>query len=253
MKKRQIVFVALVFLLYFGGAETLFAGGGGQQQVPAKPKLTMLFSAGGSGNSLKSAADLFGSRNGVEIEALLFSLTEVYEKEVLALTSQQETPDVVSIDDTWLPVMKDFLQELSFSNDYYSNFIPSMLNTFRWPQGSTGKHYGIPVRMGGDVIAYREDVLKAANSGPMSLKTWEDIYEAGKKLTNKDQNVYAWVQGYSEPALIVTQWLNFISSYGQKVFNDDMTAFTFNTPLGIEATQMFVNLARDGATPGILR
>ncbi|QQO10684.1 ABC transporter substrate-binding protein [Breznakiella homolactica] len=243
----------LVFmLLMIISAVSLFAGGEKEGSAPAKPKLVMLFSAGGSGNSLKSSAERFGELYGVEIEALLFSITEVYEKEVLALTSRQGTPDIISMDDTWFPLMKDFLEELNFSQDYYDQFIPSMLGTFRWPQNESGKQYGIPVRMGGEVIVYREDVFRAAGIDPLSLKTWEDLYAAGQKVTDRNNGVWGWVGGYSEPAYITAIWLNIMSSYGVDIFNDDMTGFVFNTPQGVAATQMFVNLTANLASPGIL-
>jgi ABC-type glycerol-3-phosphate transport system substrate-binding protein len=217
-----------------------------------RPKLVMFFSVGGSGNSLKSSAERFGKLYNVDIEALLFPISEVYEKEVLALSTQQAVPDIISMDDTWFPSMKGFLEELRYSQGYYDEFIPSMLGTFKWPSGKSGRQYGIPVRMGGEVIIYRGDVFKANGIDPMKLKTWEDIYAAAQKLTDKDKNVWGWVGGYSEPAYIVAIWLNLMSSYDQDIFNADMTKVVFNTPAGLKATQMLVNLTANCATPGIL-
>jgi multiple sugar transport system substrate-binding protein len=244
--------LVLSAVLFLSGPVSVSAGAEKEVPAAAKPKLVMLFSAGGSGNSLKSSAEKFGQLNGVEIEALLFSISEVYEKEILAITSNQATPDIVSMDDTWFPLMKEYLEELNFSKDYYSKFIVSMLETFRWPQTANGKQLGIPVRMGGEVIAYREDILREKGIDPLSLRTWEDIYAVCQKLTDKNNNVFGWVGGYNEPAYIVAIWLNLMSSYGQNIFNVDITGFAFNTPLGVEATQMLVNLTRNTATPGIL-
>ncbi len=218
----------------------------------AKPKLVMFFSVGGSGNSLKSSAEKFGKLYGVDIEALLFPISEVYQKEVLALSSKQGTPDIIAMDDTWFPSMSGFLEELHYPQSYYDKFIPSMLGTFRTSSDKNGKQYGIPVRMGGEVIVYREDVFKAAGIDPLKLRTWDDIYAAGLKVTNKGNKIWGWVGGYSEPAYIVAIWLNLMSSYGQDILNADMTKVAFNTPMGIKATQMFVNLTANLATPGIL-
>ena len=63
-------------------------------------------------------------------------------------------------------------------------FIPGMLNTF----AVDGVIYGIPVRMGGDVITYREDVLEELGVDPASLRTWEDIYQLALRLTDKDNS-----------------------------------------------------------------
>lgn len=218
----------------------------------AKQKLVMFFSVGGSGNSLKSSAEKFGKLYGVEIEALLFPISEVYQKEVLALSSRQGSPDIIAMDDTWYPSMSGFLEELHFPQNYYDKFIPSMLNTFSTTSNKTKKQFGIPVRMGGEVIVYREDVFKAAGIDPLKLKTWEDLYAAAQKVTNKDKKIWGWVDGYSEPAYIVMLWLNLMSSYGQDILNEDMNKAIFNTPMGLKATQMFVNLTANLSTPGIL-
>jgi ABC-type glycerol-3-phosphate transport system substrate-binding protein len=245
MSKKSKEKVFAVMLTFMMAAGTLFAD-------QTKPKLVMFFSVGGSGNSLKSSAERFGKLYGVDIEALLFPISEVYQKEVLALSSRQGSPDIIAMDDTWFPSMYGFLEELNFSSNYYGKFIPSMLGTFRTSNGKSGKQYGIPVRMGGEVIVYREDVFKAAGIDPLKLKTWEDLYAAGQKVTNKGNKVWGWVDGYNEPAYIVMLWLNLMSSYGQDILNDDMTKAVFDTPMGLKATQMFVNLTANLSTPGIL-
>jgi len=216
-----------------------------------KPKLVMFFSVGGSGNSLKSSAERFGQLYGVDVEALLFPISEVNQKEVLALSSRQGTPDIIAMDDTWFPLMSGFLEELRFPKSFYENFIPSMLGTFRTP-GAGGRQYGIPVRMGGEVIVYREDVFKAAGIDPLKLRTWEDLYAAGQKVTDKGKKIWGWVDGYNEPAYIVMLWLSLMGSYGQDIFNADMTKTVFNTPRGLNATQMFIDLTAKLATPDIL-
>lgn len=247
---KKILSLMLIFIMILG--TTVFAQGAQEAAEAKKPKLTMFFSAGGSGNSLKSSAERFGELNDVDVEVLLFSITEVYEKEVLALSSRLGTPDIISIDDTWFPLMKDFLVELDFDKDFYDEFIPSMLGTFRWPQNETGNVLAIPVRMGGEVIVYREDVFKQAGIDPMSLRTWEDLYKAGLKLKNQFPDAWPWVGGYNQPAYIVAIWLNLMGSYAQDIFNADMTKVAFNTPLGVKATEMLVKLTRDLASPSVL-
>lgn len=214
----------------------------------SRPKLTMMFSAGGSGNALKSSAERFGEQNGVDVEVLLFSISEVYEKQVLALYGKVGTPDLIAMDDTWFPLMKEYLAPLEFDEAFNNAFIPSMRES--WMAGQV--QYGVPVRMGGEVIVYRKDVLEAAGIDPMSLTTWEAVYAAAQKLTDADAGVYGWVGGYNEAAYLVAIWLNIMSSYGVDIFNEDQTGFAFNTEMGVKGTQMFVDLTARCATPGIL-
>lgn len=237
-KLRRILSLALVVML----CATLVSAQAENQ------KLVMLFSAGGSGNTLKASAERFAEQYGVDVEVLLFSITEVYEKEVLALSSGSGIPDVVAMDDTWFPLMKDYLVPLTLSDDYAAKFIPSMLQSWAWE----GTQYGVPVRMGGETICYRDDVLQAAGIDPASLTTWEAIYEAAQKLTDKEKGQYGWVGGYSEPAYLIAIWLNVMSSYGVDIFNDDETGFAFNTDMGRKGTQLFVDLTANCASPDVL-
>lgn len=63
-----------------------------------------------------------------------------------------------------------------------------------------GVHTAIPLFNGGSMIYYRKDLLKEAGIDPASLKTWDAILEAAKKLTvdkDKDGRVDVW--GFGMP------------------------------------------------------
>ena len=244
-QKNSILFLIPVLCMLIPGI--LFAGPGAEKSA-GKQKLVMIFSAGGSGNALKAAAERFSRESGIEVEVLLFPVNETYEKEVLALNSRQGTPDIIAMDDTWFASMWRYLDPLTFDKNFLDGFVPSMLESFNYE----GKQYAIPVRMGGEVIIYREDVMKEAGIDPLTLTSWEKIYEAGLKLKNPRQNIYSWVGGYNSPSYLVSRWQNIICSYGVRVFSPDMKKFAFNTPEGVRATEMFVKILKDLASPGIL-
>ena len=98
----------------------------------------------------------------------------------------------------------------------------------KWPQADTttsssrpagtpgmndGKLVALPLFHGASVIYYRKDLLKAAGIDPASLKTWDALNEAAKKLTvdrDSDGRIDVWgfgmplapIKTESTPALI---------------------------------------------------
>lgn len=215
----------------------------------AKPKLTMLFSAGGSGKAITAAAKRFTEATGIETEVLLFSLNEIYEKQILSLSNGMSDLDIIAINDPWLPLMKDYLEPLNeLGDEFLGAFIPGMLETF----SADEQIFGIPVRMGGDVITYRTDKLVEAGIDPAGLKTWEDIYQAALKLTDKANGKYGWAMGLIEPSNVVKAWYEYLICYGGRIINEAGDGFDFNTPEGIEATKMFVKFVNDCCPPDVL-
>ena len=239
---RKIALVIAVMLLT---SMICFASG---SKEPAEPKLTMMFSSGGAGDALAAAAERFGEEKGIKMEVLTFPVGEVYEKQILALSSGQDSPDVISIDDTWMPVLHPYLEPMQNVDPVvYEELVPSFREAF----AIDGVQYGLPVRLGGQAIIYRSDILEEAGIDPDFLRTWEDILEAVKKVNDPDSKVYGWVGGYSEESYFLTNWLTILSGYGIDVFNEDMTELNFLDPQTIKATEMFVELTKY-ASPSIL-
>ncbi len=214
----------------------------------APVKITMMFSAGGSGAAITAAAKRFTEETGIQTEVLLFSLDEIYEKQILSLSGGTNDIDIVAINDPWLPLLKDYLVPLEMDQDFLGAFIPGMLETF----SADGEVYGIPVRMGGDVITYRSDLLEEAGIDPTSLETWEDIYEASLKLTDKDNGQYGWSMGLVEPSNVVKAWYEYLVCYGGSIMNESGDGFAFNSPEGIAATEMFSKFVNDLCPPDVL-
>lgn len=239
---RKIIAVLLCIAM----TAIAFAGGA-NEKASDTPKLTMMFSSGGAGSSLTAAAEKFGELKGIEVEALTFPISEVYEKQILALASNQATPDIIAIDDTWFPVLKGYLEPLDIDPAINEAFVPSYRDAF----ADEGVQYAVPVRMGGEVILYRTDVFEENNIDPDSIKTWEDVLAVAQQLYDPESDTYSWCGGYNEPAYLVMNWLNILSGYGVDAFNADKTGFAFNSEQGIKATKTFVELTKC-ASPGIL-
>lgn len=211
-------------------------------------KITMLFSAGGSGKAIAAAAERFTAETGIQTEVLLFSLNEVYEKQILSLSNGTNDIDIVAINDPWVPLMKEYLEPLELDQAMLDAFIPGMLNTF----AENGVIYGVPVRMGGDVITYRRDVLESLGVDPASLKTWEDVYQLALRMTDKENSQYGWSMGLVEPSNVVKAWYEYLICYGGYIINETEDGLGLTRPEAIAATKMFVKFVQDCCPPDVL-
>lgn len=239
----------LTLLVLLMTVAMVFAQGGTEgSKAEAPRKLSMMFSSGGAGKALAAAAEKFGEERGVEMDVLTFPVGEVYEKQILALSSKQGSPDVISIDDTWMPVLHPFLEPMKNVDPVVAEeLVPSYREAF----AIGDVQYGLPVRLGGQAIIYRKDLMEKAGIDPSTLTTWEAILDAAKKLTDPENKVYGWVGGYSEESYFMTNWLTILSGYGIDVMTDDLTGFNFLDPRTIEATELFVEITKC-ASPSIL-
>src|SRR5215831_12037732 len=69
----------------------------------APPSLVVAVNAGVEGDSLKAAARDFGSVQSVDVEIIDLPYANLFEKELLDLSSHTGAYDVIMIDDPWFP------------------------------------------------------------------------------------------------------------------------------------------------------
>ena len=242
MKRMRKLFATLLAL-------ALLLGMIGTAGAEAPEKITMLFSAGGSGKAITAAAERFTQETGIQAEVLLFTIDEVYEKQVLSLSNGNNDIDIVAINDPWVPLLKNYLVPLNdLDPEFLGAFVPGMLDTFT----ADGNIYGIPVRMGSDVITYRKDIFAEKGIDINTIKTWEDLYNVAVSLTDKENSKYGWAMGIVEPSNVFKAWFEYMICYGARILNEDGSAFAFNSPEGIAATKMFVKFVQDACPPDIL-
>jgi multiple sugar transport system substrate-binding protein len=86
---------------------------------------------------------------------------------------------------------------LEANNFPLSRMNPASVSVYRWKKGDfavgakDGNLYGIPVDMQNCVFYYNKKLFDAAGvEYPTDDWTWDNVVEAGKKLTNKEKNQY---------------------------------------------------------------
>lgn len=231
MRKQYWVALGLTLLLALSlAAQTALASG---------HSLTMIVSAGGSGRTFQAAARLFTEETGIEVRVVQYPYAETREKQLLELISNTGNLDIVSIDGLiWLAEMYRYLEPLNVSQADLDHFVPSMVDLFRYGRDKT--LYALPVRVGGWVLIYRQDLF--AEAGLEVPQTWDDFLNAAQRLTR--DGVYGFAPALQQGNYLVVQWVPFLRSFGGRLLTEDESRAAFNSPQGIKSLQFFVDLYR---------
>lgn len=204
-------------------------------------ELTVMFSAGGSGDALGDSAKKFGEKTGTKVNVLLYAHGDLHQKQVLALNQKNPIPDIIAIADITISLYDDLVPDLDVNPNILNALVPSMRDVFERPPQGSKKYFALPVRTGGNCIIYRDDIFKENNIDSRDILTWEDYLEVVKKLTQPEKRQYGYVCAF-EPTYITTEWVNYVHSYNAEVLTADGKKAAFNTENGIKATKMFVDM-----------
>ncbi|MBU2700000.1 multiple sugar transport system substrate-binding protein [Sporomusaceae bacterium BoRhaA] len=111
------------------------------------------------------------------------------------------------------------------SNDFISAF---------YSQGLiNGKRYALPMYGTTQVMYYNKDLLQGAQVDPKTLKTWEDVYAAAKKITKKDGKDVS-LYGF-EPMWGADNLIDMALSKGGKILSGDGKKVNIDTPEWVDS------------------
>jgi len=105
-----------------------------------------------------------------------------------------------------------------------------------------GDWYGIPWRFDTRVLLYNTEDFKEA--GLEVPKTWDDLIEAGKVLTEADDkgNIsHAGLAWYAGMSRFDQTWFTLLAQAGGQLMNNDFSEFVFDSPEGEESLQFLVD------------
>ena len=112
--------------------------------------------------------------------------SRVYTRLQQSTSSTEPAPDIVRINNTWLPKYQTFLAPLPDSvittQEYAEEFYPTALHDFT---GSDGRLYAIPLEIDGLMIIYNKQLLSAGGY-TVPPTDWDSLMEAANKLTKRD-------------------------------------------------------------------
>lgn len=182
----------------------------------------------------------------IKINLVPVPFTDLYAKFIPAIAQGNE-PELMYGYDDWLAgkdVSKLFypLTPTLFSTDEFKEYIyePPLKNV----TGPDGNYYGMPWATGANAFGftYHKDLFEEAGIDPASIKSWDDLKAAAKKLTvyNDDGSIKrsGMLFSYTEPAYTL---LDMIQMQGarDKMFNREAAEWNFNIPEARKAMETF--------------
>lgn len=164
-----------------------------------------------------------------------------YQQKMSVLAAGNELPDVGWVSEAMVPQFKkngilSDVSELKTDTDFdFGDFIPK--TTQLWEDGE--QLLGIPFSTPPMILYYNKTMFTDAGvETPYELAkkgewTWEKLEEVSKQITSGEGTSKKYGVSFFR------EWTNFSTlpshtiSYGGKMFNDDMTEFTWNSEQGI--------------------
>ncbi len=210
----------------------------------------------------KEDPERYGSHNWDHVEVHVHNFSglkiEGVESDLLAIAGKV-APDIIYVNfrKSATYIEQGFLYPLDKPEDHYLTHMTQEEIDFRvhpkiWPvikrKGPGGKEYvwALPFRGAlGKVLFYRKDLFDTAGvEYPNENWTWDDLYEACKKLTDPAQGIYGirFVSGKQE----AYHWVNFLWAIGADILRFNNTAerweVAFDTPEAAVALDFYTQL-----------
>lgn len=264
MKKILAIILVLGMVLTACGSKTEDAGAekvetdkvatadtANEGKVTASGKLVVAIWDNNQQPGLQEIIDVWSNETGIEAEIQVLGWNE-YWTLLEAGASGGSMPDIfwMHSNNSQKYMENDLLLDLTDKiaasdkvdmNNYYSDISALYAND--------GKQYGMPKDIDTIALWYNKTMFDEAGVAyPDDTWTWDDMYQAAKKLTKDDGSQYGYAinTGNNQDS-----YYNAIYAYGGSVVNEDKTASGYDDPKTIEAMQVFEKMLREGLSPDL--
>lgn len=182
---------------------------------------------------MKDAAETWNKEHPneqVDLKISVLSYDDLHNKLLIALQSGRGAPDIADIEiGKFANYIKGKKPGLAPLNDLIepekSQFIMGRFDSYK----KNGKYYGIDYHVGAAVIYYNEEILSKAGVDPDKIETWDDYYEAGKKVkaaTGIPMCTIESTEHWSFYPLIVQQGGDFLTADNKGVLDSEVNIKT---------------------------
>jgi multiple sugar transport system substrate-binding protein len=214
--------------------------------------LLMAVNAGVEAESLKAAVADYQQQKGVKLRVIEYPYQSLFEKLVIALSSNSSSYDLVMIDDPWFPRLAQMEGLQAMAPLFHSkgrtgpdeDFVEASMALGRYPYG-TGELYALPYVGNTQLFFYREDLYEKL--GIPAPRTWDQVYESGKVIGAREQ-MYGYVMRAAQGNAIVSDFMPLFWAFGGEMF-DENGAPCVNSREGVEALEFMLKLG-EIAPPG---
>jgi ABC-type glycerol-3-phosphate transport system substrate-binding protein len=192
-------------------------------------------------NALQAQADEYMAANpGLKIVYSQVPHSDLNTKIATSIAAG-EPPTIMGVYGPWMPQLLagDALAEAPewVLTDIEENFPPVMKEAATYD----GKVYGYVQHIGIHLPIINTTMYEAAGVEPPN--TYEELAAVNAKLDAPDGSVFGTALATSKDgSWNVLHWSAILKAYGGQILNDDGTAAAFNTPEGLEATNIYRSL-----------
>lgn len=209
-----------------------------------KGQVLKIWGMGEEVKQLSKMTDKFTEETGIEVDIQSIPWANAHDKLLTAVASK-EGPDVLQMGTTWMAEFQEAgaltdLTEYMKDSDTMNpeNFFEGSVNTTLFD----GKYYGVPWAAETRVLYYRTDLL--ADVGyPEGPKTWDELEDAAKKLTERGEGKY----GISIDANEQSLGFMFARQNGSALIKDNKPLF--DQPEFVEGIGFLTGLIEKGYAP----
>jgi len=203
------------------------------------PALTIAINAGVEGDALKVAAAEWGARNRVRVDIVELPYANLFEKELLDLTSHTGAYDIIMMDDPWFPRLVEDGQLAALEKRPDADFLASCLDVCRAPY-RTCVFYALPYVGNSQLFFYRKDLFD--KHGLAAPATWNDVLAAAKKI-GAAEKMYGYVMRAAPGNAVITDFMPLFWAFGAEIFNRDGHA-AVATPQAVECVRFMLELGK---------
>ncbi|MCD6449981.1 MAG: sugar ABC transporter substrate-binding protein [Thermotogaceae bacterium] len=230
--KRSLLIILLVFaLVTFSFAE----------------RTLKIWAMGEEAKNLSIMVEKFMKENpGVKVEVQAIPWSAAYDKILTGIAGMQ-LPDLAQMGTTWMAPFgaMGVFEELSsyMRNSFISEdlFFEGSWQTVKLHGGV----YGIPWYVDVRVMFYRTDVLKEVGYDH-APQTWEELYDAAKKLAARGENMYGVSLLYT--GVFGNEFMPFAWQAGGRIF-DEKEKVRVTDPEFVEAIEYYARFFWEGLAP----
>jgi lactose/L-arabinose transport system substrate-binding protein len=235
-KKMLLGMLALCTALLLGCGKS---NNNGSETASADKTLTV-WSWNVAAKALKLTIPSFEKANpGVKIKVVDIGREDLYDKLTVGLASGSGLPDIVTIESDRMPgYVENFPSSIwdmtKNAGDMVKDFDPS-----KWAQSKfEGNIYSIPWDSGPVAMFYRRDFFEKAGIDPNSIKTWDDLITAGKKIQTANPGVKLMCTAYTTDDGLFRMLMNQLGTF----YFNEKGEITINGAKALEAMTLIKKL-----------
>ncbi|MBZ9533757.1 sugar ABC transporter substrate-binding protein [Cytobacillus oceanisediminis] len=239
--KKKFALLGTTALLAVG----LMAGCSDSKNDASNSEVLTVWGMGDEVKQLPKMAEEFTKETGIEVKIQAIPWASAHDKLLTAVASKQG-PDVLQMGTTWMPEFQaaGALADMGEYIDKYDNLNPD--NFFEGSVETTkfdDKYYAIPWAAETRVLFYRTDILESVGYTE-APKTWEELEDAAKKLSERGDNMY----GLNVDSKEQTLGFMFARQNGSDLLSDDGKPH-FNEAPFVEAVTYLNDMIQKGYAP----